>query len=401
VFTSFALLGNAVWCENMKWEVGGAVDGTHGMSKSSYKLITLSVYGFSAETGGRTFHPLVYVWGEGEREIVALHGFLNLQVALRHLFGIESICFKHGIVSDATSVFVNSVSRASPGTPLLSCYPHIIRKFKVDQRPGNGAYLGKLTRQPPKWLSEEAEPANRKLSLCKTKSQKDLMWQLTKKRWEEDEETNLARTFEKTYIDDINYANWFCKASGAHGSVPCNNPMERHNLTIKGTSNVCGYVENRQNMFACLTKEFVKLVYYSSVGLTCPTSDLPVLDYRKATSNNEFMEYQSLLDPGVDVKEYGGGWLVNDVEYLTAQITDDDVYKIEFALAGVIEEEVTSERLHEVRDMLLNRCKRFHHVTSHVHRAQTGNLRYFACDCRDYYYHRWCVASAYMQHREN
>ena len=59
-------------------------------------------------------NPLVYIWGEGETEIVALHGFLNLKVALRLLFGIVDVCFKRGVVSDVTPVFSNSIKWAFP-----------------------------------------------------------------------------------------------------------------------------------------------------------------------------------------------------------------------------------------------------------------------------------------------
>jgi hypothetical protein len=39
VFSSLALLGNAVWCQERDWEVSASTDGTDGMSRSSYKLI--------------------------------------------------------------------------------------------------------------------------------------------------------------------------------------------------------------------------------------------------------------------------------------------------------------------------------------------------------------------------
>jgi hypothetical protein len=85
-FSSVALLSIAVWCEKNNWNVIASCDGTHGMSKTDYKLVTLGITGFSSATGSRTFHPLVYGWGEGEREIVVVHTFLNLKIALRHLF---------------------------------------------------------------------------------------------------------------------------------------------------------------------------------------------------------------------------------------------------------------------------------------------------------------------------
>jgi hypothetical protein len=72
-----------------------------------------------------------------------------------------------------------------------------------------------------------------------------------------------------------------------------------------------------------------------SPRITFSSSGLPVLDYRKATTNNKFMQFQSLLGPKVDT---GGGWLINDVEYVTEVIMDDDVDKMEMALVGVIDD---------------------------------------------------------------
>ncbi|KAG7344993.1 hypothetical protein IV203_032524 [Nitzschia inconspicua] len=401
VFSSIALLANAIWCEEMKWEVCANVDGTHGISNSSYKLITLGVNGFSDSTLSRTFHPLVYILGEGERETVALHGFLNLKVALHSLFGIENVCFKGGIVSDATPMFPNSVKTAFPSTPLLSCYPHIIRKFKMDGRSGNGLYAAKLKTQKPQWLTDEAEPAVKRLARCKTVKQKEKMWHLTKEQWEIDGEGAMAATFAKTYIDNPDFANWHYTASGKHGCVPCNNPMERHNLAIKGSANFFGYIETGKTLFQCLTKEFVVLVYQASTDLSYPSSGLPVVNYEKAFKNDQFMEFQSLLDPNVDIKEYGGGWLVNELTYLALPITEEDVEKMEMALEGKVEENTCMENENkDIRDVLLSRTARFHHVRKSVWTGTNPPIEYFHCDCREYYFKRWCFQSAYMQHRE-
>jgi hypothetical protein len=79
VFTSIALLGNAIWCDERKWEVCASVDGSHAISNTSYILMTLGILGFSGSTCSRTFHPLVYTWGESESEIVATTGSLTLK----------------------------------------------------------------------------------------------------------------------------------------------------------------------------------------------------------------------------------------------------------------------------------------------------------------------------------
>jgi hypothetical protein len=212
----------------------------------------------------------------------------------------------------------------------------------------------------------------------------------------------MANTFSKTYIDDVNFSKWYYSASGQHGSVPCNNPMERHNLAIKGSPNFFGYIEIGRDMYSCLTQEFVKLVYTCSTELTSPSSGLPVLDFKKATNNDQFMQFQSLLNDEVDIRQYGGGWLINDVQYLTEPITDDAVRKMEWAMAGVMEHNLSVNAGEDIRDVLLQRTMRFHFVKESQMSSVVINgakETYFECDCRQYYFHRWCFQSAYMQHR--
>ncbi|KAG7374472.1 hypothetical protein IV203_013567 [Nitzschia inconspicua] len=402
VFSSIALLANAVWCENVGWEVCGCVDGTHGITNSPYKLITLGFCSFSQKKGRRQFHPLVYVWGEGEREIVALHGFLNFKIAIRSLFGINEVCFKGGMVSDATAVFTKSVKSAFPGTIPMSCYPHIIRKFKMDGRKGNGSYAAKRKEQKTgPWFSQEAESAIMKCSLCRTKEQMQEMWRLTKETWQRDGEGGMAETFAKTYIQDDDFSNWNYTASGLHGCVPCNNPMERHNLEIKGTADFSGLVPNRMDMLTCLTQGFVKLVFEGSKKHCCPEWGLPVLDYDRAANDDAFMKFQSLLDPKIDVKGYDGGWLINNLHYLAVPITEDDIEKMKMALEGRLEDNVSlQDGQQDLRDVLLARTERFHHVKQSISLVSSPNITYYHCNCRRYYYHRWCFQSAYMQHKE-
>ena len=352
------------------------------------------------KTSSRSFHPLVYCFGEGEREIVALHAFLNLKVALKRLFGIHNVVFKRGLVSDASPVFVNSVATAFAGTPLLQCYPHIIRKFKVQDRKGNGGYKMYLSKDnPQQWMTEEAEPAIRRCSLCKTKAQRDKMWSLTREKWTANGESVMAETFQKQYIDDEHYTMWWYSVSGYHGCVPCNNPMERHNLFIKGTPDFLGFVEIGRDMLSMLTVEFVKLIYMASTELSNPKDELPLLDFNKAYSNDLFMEFSSIFDPSVDMREYGGGWLVNDLRHLSKQILDTDIAKMEMALAGIIEEGHDGE---DMREELLNRTQRFHHVVEAKWKEgpEMPERKYFKCDCREFYFHRSCFQSLWMQHQE-
>jgi hypothetical protein len=122
------------------------------------------------------------------------------------------------------------------------------------------------------------------------------MWEITQQKWEKDGEAALAATFASIYITDENFCHWFYATSGRHGIVPCNNPMERHNLAIKGCTTFEGYVDIGKYLYTCVTKEFVKLVNVSSSDPTSPYSGLPVLDYGKAINKKHFMMFQNILD---------------------------------------------------------------------------------------------------------
>jgi hypothetical protein len=65
------------------------------MSNTNYALICFGVLGNNCD-GSRTFSPVAYGWGEGEREIVALHSFLSIKFAMSELYGVNDIHFKGG-----------------------------------------------------------------------------------------------------------------------------------------------------------------------------------------------------------------------------------------------------------------------------------------------------------------
>jgi hypothetical protein len=399
VFSSLSLLSNAVWAHDHQWNICGSCDGTHAITSTEFKLITLGFTSFCGRSGSRRFHPLVYGFGEGEREIVVIHTFLNLKIALRNLFGIEEVIFKRGIVSDAAPALVNAMTVCFPGSPPLQCYPHIIRKFMVEDRPGNGGYEKNLKKQKKDWLNSEAQDAIRMCSFSKTKEQRNKLWELTQSIWEAAGEKELAKTFCQTYIEDVRYDKWYYTASGLHGCVPCNNPMERHNLSIKGSANFAGLVTLNCSMHTALSQEFVKLVYETSTNLVNPSNDLPVLDFNFIWKQSLFTnDYLNIMKPDVDMVAYGSGWLMNGNEYLGMPIQAQDVKEMEDALKGEIKQQSTLE---ETRRLLLNNTKRFHHVTASVWTDSNGNeVDCCVCDCRQFYFNRYCWQSAYMQHRE-
>jgi hypothetical protein len=87
------------------------------------------------------------------------------------------------------------------------------------------------------------------------------------------------------------------------------------------------------------------------------------------------------------MKPYNNGWLINDVEFLTQEITDDDAEKMELALDGVMEDNADVEQMEDIRDIFLKRPMRFHVVKQAVWPTQHGHIHSFECDCRNYYFH--------------
>jgi MULE transposase domain len=130
VVTSYTLLHNLVHARNAGWNILASIDGTHKVSNTSYILHAVGVNGIGRH-GHRRFYPVAYGFGEGEREIVAIHTILNVQYAAAKLFGLVDIKFNGGIVSDRSNALLNACLYCFPGTPMLQCYTHIIRKFKA------------------------------------------------------------------------------------------------------------------------------------------------------------------------------------------------------------------------------------------------------------------------------
>jgi hypothetical protein len=144
---------------------------------------------------------------------------------------------------------------------------------------------------------------------------------------------------------------------------------------------------------------FVTMIHQFSATSCSPCSGLPVLDYNRAIGNKHLLEFHRLLDETIDIREYGGGWLVNDVEFLGQKIEEDDVKHMVSALEGEMLD-IVKERGADVRDVLLRRTYRFHFVEEALRSSDGGNRKFFTCDCREYFFTRWCLPSAYMQHRE-
>jgi hypothetical protein len=120
--------------------VCGSVDGTHGLLSNEYKVIGFGVY-HVAPDGVKRFHPLAYAFATGELELASLLLLRYLKRIALDLFGLTPQ-FKGGIISDHTEVFVNAFQEAFLNDQVMQCFPHIIRKFRIDgRRGGNGQYM--------------------------------------------------------------------------------------------------------------------------------------------------------------------------------------------------------------------------------------------------------------------
>jgi hypothetical protein len=137
VFTSLSLLYNLCSSAKLDWNVCGSADGTHGLISNDYKVIGFGVYHIGTE-GIRRSHPLAYALATGELELLSILLLHYVKCAACDLFGLNPR-FKGGIISDHTEVFVNAFQEIFPKDQVLQCFPHIIRKFRIDaKREGNG-----------------------------------------------------------------------------------------------------------------------------------------------------------------------------------------------------------------------------------------------------------------------
>jgi hypothetical protein len=174
--------------------------------------------------------------------------------------------------------------------------------------------------------------------------------------------------------------------------------MERHNLAIKGSVNFSGYISHGCSMHSALSHEFVKLVYHGSTMLVEPSNDMPLLDFPFLWKKENFLEFLNVMRPERDIIAYRDGWLVNGNRFLGFAIQPQDIMAMEDALNGVVTMQSTLE---DTRRLLLQSTRRFHHVIESVWKNQNGEeVRCCICDCRQFYFDRYCWQSAYLQHRD-
>ena len=391
VLSSYTLLHNLVHARNAGWDISAAIDGTHKVSNTSYILHVFGVNGIG-RNGQRRFYPIAYGFGEGEREIVALHTILNVKYAAAKLFGVVDIKFNGGMVSDRSNALVNACSYCFPDTPMLQCYTHIIRKFKAaGERAGNGGYVQYLAVNDSGWLNHVAQQDVRHLHKCKTLEQFLLMWSLVRKAWESAGEGEMARIFHESYIADPLFRKWYYTASGIPGCVPDNNPVEAHNKLTKGSHDFDGYCYINTCLRTAIAQELPSLIRHASEARREPTMEIAVLDYEPIYKKDECTEWLKRFDFDIDVIPFrdNNGYLVNDASMLSVPITDADVERMVSAEQGTLDLCVAD------RSKLVEITTRFHKIRFVRSATVPGHV---ACDCHNYYLHRWCYPSFYFQH---
>lgn len=397
VFSSLALLSNFAHCKRLGWKVCCSSDGTHNITNNDYKLIVYGCYGWR-KNGKRTFYPFGYCMGEGEREYVVLYTFLNLHLAAEKMFGIDNVMFLGGCISDHSNVFTNTYKNVLSKPRLLQCYPHIIRKFLMDdQRKGNGSYYSKHCKTKDlEWFKTTALVDVKALHRCKTHSQFMSYWQDARQSWEVKGEKGMAETFESSYIMAEDFSNWRYNSSGLVGCHPDNNPTERNNLSIKGTVNSTGIMVTGRSMRALFNVELNKMVWFDSTNNVGPRGVFPVLDKERAMTNENFLLFIQNIRKEDDIRSYTqeglNGFLMNDITFLGHAITREDITRYTMALAG-------GYHPTEGRAAIVQVTQRFHFLSPKPHPYKEGETMY-VCDCEGYYKTLWCQNACWFNNRD-
>ena len=96
----------------------------------------------------------------------------------------------------------NAFHNIFPDDMLLQCFPHIIRKFRIDgAREGNGVYYQHMSdKNSPSWLYDVAENDVCLLRECRTPAMFKKMSSMVLAGWRADGEDALADTFSSSYL---------------------------------------------------------------------------------------------------------------------------------------------------------------------------------------------------------
>jgi hypothetical protein len=290
--------------------VAVAADGTHGLLSNDYKVIAgFGVYHIGTE-GIKRFHALAYALATAELEIVSILLLHYIKCVARDLFGLTPQ-FKGGIISDHTEVFVNAFQEMFPDDQVLQCFPHIIRKFRIDgKREGNGQYMKLLEINQTTWLWDLAEEDVYMLQGCRSLEMLEQLKDMILPSWRDAGEQNLADTFCDSYLDNVLFNKWRYNVSGIPGCIPQNNSHERSNLDTKGCASFSGIVKSGRNMTSMMKHEFSRLIYINHFERMEVERNFPILDVWK-TMKPPLFRFFLEFDKRVDCFQDKEGCLVN------------------------------------------------------------------------------------------
>jgi hypothetical protein len=390
VFTSLSLLCNLCSAAKLGWEVCGSADGTHGLLSNDYKVIGFGILHVGTE-GVKRFHPLAYALATGELELVALLLLHYLKRVARDLFGLAPR-FKGGIISDHTEVFVNAFQEVFPHDQVLQCFPHIIRKFRIDgKREGNGQYMKLLKNNPTTWLRTDAEKDVYMLRGCRSQGMFDRMKDMILSSWRSAGEQQLADTFSASYLNNNLFNKWRYNASGIPGCIPQNNSHERSNLDTKGCASFAGIIKSGRNMSSMLNDEFPKLVYVNSIERTEVERNFPIL-YESKTLKDDLFEYYGNFNRMVDCVPYKDGFMVNKQSTLGIAIDVSRITAYEESLNGKFELEAAD------REVFYNRVNDLCFVTKKTLDSKMDS--FYTGSCFHFYNRLSCHHAAVLQYAD-
>jgi hypothetical protein len=388
VFTSLALLYNLWSSAKLGWEVCGSADGTHGLLSNDYKVIGFGVYHIAPD-GVKRFHPLAYALATGELELVS-HLLLHyLKCVARDLFGLTPQ-FKGGIISDHTEVFVNAFQEAFPNDQVMQCFPHVIRKFRIDgRRECNGQYMKLLENHQASWLWNIAEEDVYMLRGCRSQPMFDKLKDMILTSWRLDGEQRLADTFCESYLDNNLFNKWRYNISGIPGCIPQNNSHERSNLDTKVCATFAGIIQTGRKMTVMLNKEFPRLIYVNSIERTEVERNFPILDKSK-TMKPALFQFFLQFDRKVDCVPYNDGFLVNREYTLGQPIYGQRINQYQDSMEGIFELEIKDRELfyHRVNDFCMVKKQRLY----------PNRGPFFTGSCFHFYNHLSCHHAAVFQY---
>jgi hypothetical protein len=395
IFSSISLLSNICFGQRLNWEISLSADGTHDVGSNDYILIPIGIYHINND-GTKTFRPLLYAFCPGEIELCVLLALDQLRIATRLLFNIYPV-FKGGMISDCSEVFVNSFKLVFPKNPLLQCYPHIARKFRIDgERTSNGGYRKNLTKMDSKWLQAVAGKDVQWLRLCRTFAMFNKGASLVSDAWVQAGESKLLDVFANSYLKNPDYCKWWYAVVGIPGCIPQNQSIERNNLDIKGCRAFSGVITTGRNMTAMIGEEFPKLIFNNSGMRYGVGRGVPMLDDKRMLSTTSVLEFYDLIQKSEDIVPYQKGFLINTEEYVGTPIRQERIFNYEKSLAGEFESDYAS------RSTFFGRVNGFCFVDRSGTTTTSDNKEatFFRGTCFQFYNYCWCPHAAVVQYDE-